>query len=175
MGSSTLTTSAPSHASASVHEGPASNCVRSRTLTPCNAGVVTDVRSCVATLSSISLHSHLVFLGVSSGEPAELLRLAAGAGMQLHIHQRRAIELHRLVEGAAQMLGVLDVPALAAEGLHHAVVAGTDGKHPGRRLETLVRQFIDAPGDAAVVQDHDLHGQLVAAGGLDLHAREADG
>src|SRR5215471_14091147 len=33
-GFSTLTTSAPSQASASVHEGPASNCVRSSTRTP---------------------------------------------------------------------------------------------------------------------------------------------
>src|SRR5262249_43533588 len=33
-GFSTLTTSAPSHASASVHEGPASNCERSSTRTP---------------------------------------------------------------------------------------------------------------------------------------------
>src|SRR5262249_23229432 len=33
-GFSTLTTSAPSHASASVHDGPASNWVRSRTRTP---------------------------------------------------------------------------------------------------------------------------------------------
>src|ERR1700757_1911099 len=34
LGSSTWTTSAPSQASASVQDGPASNCVRSSTLTP---------------------------------------------------------------------------------------------------------------------------------------------
>src|SRR5215831_21062047 len=37
VGSSTLMTSAPIHASISVHDGPASNCVRSSTRTPVSA------------------------------------------------------------------------------------------------------------------------------------------
>src|SRR5262249_58165931 len=37
VGSSTLMTSAPIHASISVHDGPASNCVRSSTRTPASA------------------------------------------------------------------------------------------------------------------------------------------
>src|SRR3982074_2750494 len=58
LGSSSLTTSAPSHASASVQDGPASNWVRSRTLVPCNAGAAPDVVSRSAALSCIVFHSH---------------------------------------------------------------------------------------------------------------------
>ncbi len=61
---------------------------------------------------------------VASGrEPAELLRFASGVGMQLDVDQCRPLEGHRRVECPAQVLRVLDEPALAAERFHHLVVA----------------------------------------------------
>src|ERR1700756_3681454 len=53
-GSSTLTTSAPSHASASVQDGPASNCVRSSTLTPSSADWVSVAISGCTTCSRMA-------------------------------------------------------------------------------------------------------------------------
>ena len=49
--------------------------------------------------------------------PAELLRLAGGALRDHDIDEGGAAEVHRLVEGAAQILGILDIKALGAEGL----------------------------------------------------------
>src|SRR6516225_4747224 len=56
--------------------------------------------------------------------PAELLRLAGGALRDDDVDEGRAAEVYRLAEGAAQVLRVLDKEALAAEGLHHPVIAG---------------------------------------------------
>src|ERR1700730_10033369 len=56
--------------------------------------------------------------------PAELLRRPRRALTEFDVDQGRSGEVHRLVEGAAEVLRVFDVEALAAEGVHHAVVAG---------------------------------------------------
>src|ERR1700680_915113 len=56
--------------------------------------------------------------------PAELLRLPGRALAELDVYQPRAGEVHQLVERAANVLGVLDIGAVAAERLHHLVVAG---------------------------------------------------
>jgi hypothetical protein len=48
--------------------------------------------------------------------PAELLRLAGGALRDHDVDEGGAGEVHRLVEGAAQVLRILDKEALAAEG-----------------------------------------------------------
>src|SRR5690349_20618336 len=54
LGTSTLTTSAPNQASASVQEGPASNCVRSSTLMPLSAGGTSVAVSGCLTCSCIA-------------------------------------------------------------------------------------------------------------------------
>src|SRR5436190_4150537 len=59
-----------------------------------------------------------------SAVPAELLRLAGGALRDHDVNERGAGEVHRLVEGAAQVLRVFDKEALAAEGVHYFVIAG---------------------------------------------------
>jgi len=48
---------------------------------------------------------------------AELLRLSGGALREHDVDEGGAAEVHRLVEGAAQILGILDIKALGAEGL----------------------------------------------------------
>src|ERR1700730_6445291 len=50
-----------------------------------------------------------------SAMPAELLRLPLRALAELDVDQRRAREVHRLVERAAQVLRILNVGAVAAE------------------------------------------------------------
>src|SRR5262252_9830075 len=59
-----------------------------------------------------------------SAMPAELLRLAGGALRDHDVDEGGAGEVHRLVEGAAQVLRILDKEALAAEGVHYPVIAG---------------------------------------------------
>src|SRR6185312_6075680 len=59
-----------------------------------------------------------------SGVPAERLRLALRALAELDVDDARAGEVHQLVERAANVLGVLDIGAVAAERLHHLVVSG---------------------------------------------------
>src|SRR6266404_3662111 len=50
--------------------------------------------------------------------PAERLRLAGGALREHDVDEGGTAVVHRLVEGALQVLRVLDKEALAAEGLH---------------------------------------------------------
>src|SRR5262249_11031168 len=59
----------------------------------------------------------------SSAVPAELLRLSCRALAEHDVDQRRSAVVHRLVEGAADVLRVLDKKALAAKGFHDAVIA----------------------------------------------------
>src|SRR5437762_3300638 len=56
--------------------------------------------------------------------PAELLGLAGGALRDHDVDEGGTAVVHRLGEGALQVLRVLDEEALAAEGFHHPVVAG---------------------------------------------------
>src|SRR2546427_1019285 len=110
-----------------------------------------------------------------SAVPAELLRLAGGLLGNPDVDERRAAEVHRLLQGALQVLRLLDEEALAAERLHHLVVASAiDQRVRLQVLERLVRHFRVPRADAAVVEDDDLDWQLIAADRLHLHAGEAD-
>src|SRR5438105_9751304 len=110
-----------------------------------------------------------------SAVPAELLRLPGGALRDHDVDEGGAAVVHRLVEGALQVLRVLDKEALAAEGFHHPVVAGAVDQRVGLHVEhRVVRDLRHAGADAAVVQNDDLDRQVVAAQRLHLHAGEAD-
>src|SRR6516165_9994031 len=65
-----------------------------------------------------------------SAMPAELLRLAGGALRDHDVDEGGARETHRLVEGAAQVLRILDKEALA-EGGHYLVIAGAVNQRVG--------------------------------------------
>src|SRR5262245_3155046 len=82
---------------------------------------------------------------------------------------------HRLVEGAAQVLWILDKEALAAEGLHYPVIAGAVNQCVGLQVEhRAFRDLRHARADAAIVQDDDLGREVVTDQRLHLHARKAD-
>ena len=71
--------------------------------------------------------------------------------------------VHRLGEGALQVLRVLDKEALAAEGLHHPVIAGAVDQRVGLHVEhRVVRDLRHAGADAAIVQHDDLGRHPVA-------------
>src|SRR5260221_11237021 len=72
--------------------------------------------------------------------PGELLRLAGRALRQHDVDQGGAGEGHRLVEGFAYVLRLLDDQALAAEGLHHLVVARAEEQPGGLPVEHRVRR-----------------------------------
>src|SRR5262249_55936515 len=82
---------------------------------------------------------------------------------------------HRLVEGGAQVLWILDKEALAAEGLHYPVIAGAVNQCVGLQVEhRAFRDLRHARADAAIVQDDDLGREVVTDQRLHLHARKAD-
>jgi len=56
--------------------------------------------------------------------PAELLWLPGRALAEETVDQGRPLEVHRFLERALQVLRVLDIEALAAKRVHHAVMAG---------------------------------------------------
>ena len=107
-------------------------------------------------------------------EVADAAALAAGGRVDHRVDQRRLAGIHRLVDGALQLVGRGRVDADAAEGLHHLVVARALDEH-GRRRIRASRIDVGAAIDAVVVEDDDADRQLVAADGLDLHAGEAEG
>jgi hypothetical protein len=61
--------------------------------------------------------------GARSAMPAEFLCFALRTQAELDVDQGGAGEVHCLVESRAQVLWLLDVGAVAAESLHHLVVA----------------------------------------------------
>src|SRR5215469_10631255 len=98
-----------------------------------------------------------------SAVPAELLRLAGGALRDHNVDEGGAAEVHRLVEGAAQVLRILDKEALAAEGLHHSVITGAVNQRVGFHVKHWVfRDLRHAGTDATIVQDDDLGREVVA-------------
>src|SRR5262252_4360847 len=110
-----------------------------------------------------------------SAMPAELLRLAGGALRDHDVDEGGARETHRLVEGAAQVLRILDKEALAAEGGHYLVIAGAVNQCVGLQIEhRTFRDLRHAGADAAIVQDDDLGREVVTDQRLHLHARKAD-
>src|SRR3974390_2780 len=81
--------------------------------------------------------------------------LFAGGALRDHdVDERGAAEVHRLVEGAAQVLRILDKEALAAEGLHYPVIAGAVNQCVGLQVEhRAFRDLRHAGADAAIVSD----------------------
>src|SRR5262249_6752219 len=85
--------------------------------------------------------------------PAELLWLAGRALGDHDVDEGGAAEVHRTIEGAGQILRVLDKEALAAEGVHHPVIAGAVNQCVGLEVEHRVfRDLRHAGADAAIVQ-----------------------
>src|SRR5262249_54518178 len=110
-----------------------------------------------------------------SAMPGELLRLAGGALRDHDVDQGGTAKVHRLVERTAQVLRVLDKETLAAEGLHHPVVARAPDQRVWLQVEHRVfRDLRHAGADAAVVQDDDLGRKVVTYKRLHLHAGKAD-
>src|SRR6516225_2603423 len=99
----------------------------------------------------------LLSLVTKSAMPAELLRLAGGALRDHDVDEGGAAKVHRLVEGAAQVLRILDKEALAAKGLDYPVIAGAVNQCVGLHVEhRAFRDLRHAGADAAIVQDDDL-------------------
>src|SRR5215831_5477960 len=88
--------------------------------------------------------------------PAELLRLTRRALRKHDVDESRTRKLHRVVERAPDVLRFLDEEALAAERLHHPVIASTVDQGVGLEVEErVVGNLRHAGADAAVVQDDD--------------------
>src|SRR3954471_14344075 len=146
LGSSTLTTSAPNQASASVQDGPASNWVRSSTLMPLSAGWIPVAVSGCLTCSCMTnppdkelpLNGAAVQCVTRSALPGEFLRLPGRSLRDHDVHQRRTVKFHRLLKGAADIFRILDKESLAAEGLHHPVIAGAINQRVGLQIEHRV-------------------------------------
>src|ERR1700740_3841545 len=82
--------------------------------------------------------------------PAELLRLARRALRQHNVDERGTREVHRVVEGAADVFRVFDEEALAAERLHHPIIARAVDQRVGLEIEErVVRNLWHAGADAA--------------------------
>src|SRR5438445_5163547 len=96
--------------------------------------------------------------------PAELLRLAARALAEHDVDQRRSAVVHGFVEGAADVLWILDEEALAAKGFHDAVITRAVDQRLGLHVEHRVfRDLGHARADAAIVEHDDLDRQVGAA------------
>src|SRR5205814_4303912 len=91
------------------------------------------------------------------GLPAELLRLPRRTLGEQAVDQCRTREVHRLLQRALQVPRLLDVEALAAERLHHAVIAGAPNEGVGLHVHHRVLPDLRHAGpDAATVGDDDL-------------------
>ena len=107
--------------------------------------------------------------------PAERLRLSGRALAEHDVDQSGAAEVHCFSERALDVFRVFDKEALAAKGFHDLVVAGAVDQRVGPHVEHRVfRDLRHARANAAIVQDHDLDRQVVAAERLHLHTGEAD-
>src|SRR3984893_9573523 len=154
VGGSILMTSAPSHASIWVADGPASYWVRSRTRIPASAWAMVE--------------ASLPLRGV--GGEADGLRPRLGVGDD--VDQRGLARGARELERGADVVRLLHVLAVRAELLGHPVVARVAEVAPGLRQGPGPR---GVRGPAAVVADHHHHRDLVAHRGVDLHRIDAVG
>src|SRR5260370_6249335 len=148
VGGSILMTSAPSHASIWVADGPASYWVRSRTRIPASAWAM--VRASLP-------------LGGVGGE-ADGLRPRLPIGDD--VDHRRLARGERALERGADVVRLLHVLAVRAQLLGHPVVARVAEVAPGLRQRPGPR---GVRGPAAVVADHHHDRDLVPHRGVDLH------
>src|SRR5687768_3086117 len=107
-------------------------------------------------------------------EVADAAAFASGRGIEHRVDQRRLAGVHRLVDGALQLIGRRCVDADAAESFHHLVVPRALDEHGRRWIRTHLVD-VGAAINAVVVEDDDADRQLVPADRLDLHAGEAEG
>ncbi|SPC14616.1 hypothetical protein CT19431_MP100198 [Cupriavidus taiwanensis] len=109
---------------------------------------------------------------IQVGQPA-----AFGAGRRIDdgVDQRRLARAQRFVHRGLEFRRRGHVGTDAAEGFHHLVVARARHEGRDRRVLAAGRVHVDALVDAVVVEDDDADRQVVAADGLDFHAREAEG
>src|SRR6516162_2942628 len=85
-----------------------------------------------------------------SAMPAELLWLSGRALAEHDVDQRRSAVVHRLVEGAADVLWILDKKALAAKGFHDTVITRAIDQRVGLHVEhRIFRDLGHAGADAA--------------------------
>ncbi len=79
-------------------------------------------------------------------------------------------------ESGADLVGTVDVLAVAAEGLHYQVIAGT-AEVAGHRFVAAVDAQLELAlyPPAAVIAYYDDHGEVVADGGVELGHIETQG
>src|SRR4029450_10653824 len=178
-GRSTLITSAPNQASSCVQVGPDWTWVKSRIRTPVSALVIMFAPSlCLsapAPQGITGLRGDLLLLqNALRIEVADAAALRARRRIDHRVAQGRVAGIHRFVDRALQLVRRGGVDADAAEGFHHLVVARTLDEHGRRRIRTCAID-VGAAIDAVIVEDDDADRKLVAADGLDFHARKAEG
>src|ERR1700722_3485202 len=123
-GRSTLITSAPNQASNCVQVGPDWTWVKSRIRTPFSAFVMILLRLVSAPASGRKIKGgqcgRLFLLQLAlRAEVAGGAPLAAGGAIEHRVDQRRPAGVHRLVDGALEVVRCGRIDADAAEGLHH--------------------------------------------------------
>src|SRR5713226_7337442 len=153
VGGSILMTSAPSHASIWVQDGPASYWVRSRTRIPAKAWAMSGPPP----LRGVGGEAHRLRPRLVVGDDVDHRRLARGEGP---------------LERGTDVVRLLHELAVRAQLLRDAVVARVAEIAPGLGQGPGPRRV---RGPAAVVADHHHHRDLVAHRRVDLHRVDAVG
>jgi hypothetical protein len=89
--------------------------------------------------------------------------VCGGALRDDDIDEGGAAEVHRFVEGAAQVLRVLDKEALAAKGFHHPVVTGAVDQRVRLHVEHRVFRDLGHAGAEALREEQALATGIVPA------------
>src|SRR5580693_4897967 len=176
-GRSTLITSAPNHASNCVQVGPDWTWVKSRMRTPFSALVMVSLLRNIKTWSSCArrrgTRSFLLQRALRV-EVADAAAFGAGRRVDRRVDQGRLSGIHRRVDRAFQLIGRGDMDADAAERFHHLVVARIPDEDRRRHVRAARGVDVGAAIDAVIVEDDDADRQMVAADGLDFHARKTE-
>src|SRR4051812_17384893 len=140
---STLTTSAPSHASSCVHVGPDCTCVKSRMRTPSSALPISEASQ---------IRFKVIFANRALRvEFADAAALGAGRRVDRRVDHGRPARVHGRVDGALQLVGGRRIHADASECLDHLVVTRAFDEDGDRRIRTHGVD-VGAAIDAVVVE-----------------------
>src|SRR5262245_30312495 len=121
-------------------------------------------------------HRNVTFISARSYRHGYLAGTTVGGGVQHHVDGVDLVRAKGALERWSQLARFGHVDTLAAEGLHHPVVAGERQRRSYRALGAEERQLRVANlPPAAIVADHHRHRQPEPHRGLDLHAVEAEG